>query len=99
MSENKSSDGIGFTGCLTIAFIVLKLCDVITWSWWWVLSLMWIGLAIVLPILGAVWAYNYFKGKNEEKKIVTRNGELKSKWEQRLEEMRERQRQMEESGK
>lgn len=52
MNNNKSC-GIGFGGLLTIVFIVLKLCKVITWSWWWVLSPLWIGwgLAIVLAVL------------------------------------------------
>ena len=26
--------GIGFTGNLQVAFIVLKLCGVIDWAWW-----------------------------------------------------------------
>ena len=53
MEEKKSSGskGIGFAGLLTIAFIVLKLCGVIAWSWWWVLSPAWISAAIVLIIL------------------------------------------------
>lgn len=29
---------------LVIIFIVLKLCNVIAWSWFWVLSPFWIGL-------------------------------------------------------
>ena len=37
-NSSSSSGGIGFTGALTIAFIVLKLTGYITWSWWWVLS-------------------------------------------------------------
>ena len=37
----------GFPTLLTIAFIVLKLCNVITWSWWWVLAPLWIPVAIV----------------------------------------------------
>ena len=36
--ENNRNTGIGFTGLLQIAFIVLKLCGVIDWSWWLVLS-------------------------------------------------------------
>lgn len=28
--------GCGFSGMLTIAFVVLKLCGVINWSWWFV---------------------------------------------------------------
>lgn len=48
--ENTASanGGIGFFGLLTIVFIVLKLLGKITWSWWWVLSPMWIPLAVVL---------------------------------------------------
>ena len=52
--EKRTSTGINFTGLLTIAFIVLKLCNVITWSWIWVLSPLWIGLIISLVILGIV---------------------------------------------
>ena len=55
MSESKGtvSGGIGFGGLLTIAFIVLKLCGVITWKWLWVLSPLWIsaGLAILIFIV------------------------------------------------
>jgi phosphoglycerol transferase MdoB-like AlkP superfamily enzyme len=52
-----SSGGIGFAGLLTIAFIVLKLTGFISWSWWWVLSPLWIsfGLVIGLVILAAVF--------------------------------------------
>jgi len=33
---------------LAIVFVVLKLCHVINWSWWWVLSPLWIGTAVVV---------------------------------------------------
>ena len=48
MTTNKTeiNGGIGFFGLLTIAFIVLKLCNVITWSWFWVLSPIIISLII-----------------------------------------------------
>jgi hypothetical protein len=46
-----SSGGIGFVGMLTIVFIVLKLCNVIAWSWWWVLSPLWITALVVVGIL------------------------------------------------
>lgn len=38
MAKVEVNGGIGFLGVLTIVFIVLKLCNVITWSWFWVLS-------------------------------------------------------------
>jgi hypothetical protein len=44
--RSTSAGGIGFGGLLAIAFIVLKLCNVINWSWWWVLSPIWIPIAI-----------------------------------------------------
>jgi len=51
MSNTSSSTGIGFFGLLTIVFIVLKLCHVINWSWWWVLSLIWMPSLIIVFIL------------------------------------------------
>ncbi len=55
MSDSKTtqSGGIGFCGLLAIVFITLKLvgvAPVATWSWLWVLSPLWIPLAIVLGI-------------------------------------------------
>lgn len=50
-SSSSSSSGIGFTGALTIAFIVLKLTHVIDWSWWWVLAPIWISAILVVLIL------------------------------------------------
>lgn len=49
-SSTHSSTGIGFSGLLTIAFIVLKLTGYIAWSWWWVLSPLWISVALVALI-------------------------------------------------
>jgi len=50
--ENKkiTNNGIGFFGLLTIAFIVLKLCGVISWSWIWVLAPLWITWSVALII-------------------------------------------------
>jgi hypothetical protein len=50
-SSSSSSSGIGFTGLLTVAFIVLKLTGYITWSWVWVLSPLWIGFLLAILIL------------------------------------------------
>jgi hypothetical protein len=52
MANSKSSGGgVRFAGLLTIAFIVLKLTKVITWSWLWVLSPLWIGWSLVIVLL------------------------------------------------
>ena len=48
-NKAKISVQIGsFPTLLTIAFIVLKLCNVISWSWWWVLAPLWIPIIIVI---------------------------------------------------
>lgn len=44
----QQSGGIGFVGLLTILFIGLKLTGYITWSWWWVLSPIWISTLAVI---------------------------------------------------
>ena len=53
MSGNKTtqSGGIGFVGLLTIIFIGLKLTGVITWSWLWVLSPIWITVVAVIALI------------------------------------------------
>ena len=51
MTDNKTSGGIGFVGLLTILFIGLKLTHYIDWSWWWVLSPLWISALLVIVIL------------------------------------------------
>ena len=43
--------GVSFSGLLTIAFIVLKLLNVIDWSWFWVLSPVLIPTFIVIVVI------------------------------------------------
>ena len=63
MSSENNGSGIGFLGVLQIIFIVLKLCNVLQWSWWMVfipayisagLTIILIGLAIILN-----WSYKW----------------------------------------
>ena len=53
--KTKITIGSSFLDMLAVAFIVLKLIHVIDWSWWWVLSPIWIPLAIAL-LLVFLWA-------------------------------------------
>lgn len=53
-SNSKATGGVGFLGLLTIAFIVLKLCKVIHWSWIWVFSPIWIPMVIFILVFMAI---------------------------------------------
>jgi MFS family permease len=72
-NNNKSKVTVKFPSVATllgIAFIILKLCDVITWSWVWILSPFWIGaiisiLSLIVALIGvsiAAVAVDKFKG-------------------------------------
>lgn len=50
---SSSSGGIGIVGLLGVAFVVMKLCGVIDWSWWWVTAPFWVGPAVA-AFIGAV---------------------------------------------
>jgi hypothetical protein len=52
-NSNSTSGGIGFTGLLQLAFIILKLLKVIDWPWVWVLAPIWIaaGLGVLILIV------------------------------------------------
>jgi membrane protein YdbS with pleckstrin-like domain len=59
-TSSSSSSGIGFCGLLTVAFVVLKLVHVIDWSWWWVLSPIWIPIGFVVFILLVIFLVAVF---------------------------------------
>lgn len=50
----KKSGEIGFTGVLTIIFVIAKLFGVINWSWWLVFLPVLISLGIAILILGVL---------------------------------------------
>jgi hypothetical protein len=41
---------IDFCGALAILFITLKLTGHIDWSWWWVVSPIWLPFAVLLGL-------------------------------------------------
>lgn len=63
MRASSSNSGIGFSGVLFVVFLVLKLCGIISWSWWWVTAPLWIPIVFAFIII-AVWlGIAYKKGK------------------------------------
>lgn len=56
-NETKSSSSISFLSLLFLVFLILKLCGVIDWSWWWITAPLCGGFAVllvVLPIVGVI---------------------------------------------
>lgn len=75
--------GCGFSGLLTIAFIVLKLCGVINWSWWLVLLplIITIGLpiAIILIVLLGCFVWDLCVYARHKREIKKKHKEFKQK--------------------
>ena len=61
--NNSSAGGIGFFGLLQIAFIILKLCGVITWSWVAVFIPTFISAGLVVLVLGIAVLCGFIEGK------------------------------------
>ena len=63
----KDYGGIGL-GCAAFAvFLVLKVADVIDWSWWWVVSPLWVPLAIDFVLSVAYVLYNVHVNNRDSK--------------------------------
>jgi Flp pilus assembly protein TadB len=50
-SNNSGGSTFPLFGLLGIVFIVLKLTEVIDWSWWWVLAPFWGPFAIAIAFM------------------------------------------------
>lgn len=53
MSGTTKTEGLGLVGATTLVFVVNKLTnagDIAEWSWWWVLSPLWIAVAVSLIV-------------------------------------------------
>lgn len=89
--SSNSNNRIGLFGLLGVAFIVLKLTNVIDWSWWWVTLPLWGGFAIVLLILAimgiVVLIMNASDGRQYKQTAPPKV--RKSNFQQRLDEMAE----------
>lgn len=61
--ESSNGGGIGFVGLLTIVFITLKLLGYIAWSWWWVLSPLWISTILFIVVAALILTVTYRANK------------------------------------
>ena len=52
-------------GLLAIAFVILKLTKVISWSWWWVLAPIWMPSLIGIIVLAVSIFFISSKGRKK----------------------------------
>jgi hypothetical protein len=46
MSQKSNSSSFPILPLLGLVFVILKLCNIIDWSWWWVTLPFWVSPAI-----------------------------------------------------
>lgn len=64
--DAQTSSGLSLPVVVFVVFLILRLSGVISWSWWWVTSPLWIVAAIIVAITilyVAVFTYRYRKYK------------------------------------
>lgn len=71
---NKSSGySLGFI--VFIVFLILKLCHLIDWSWWWVTSPLWIGWGLIGLLTVGIWSFfglhNLFSTRKQIKRHLS----------------------------
>lgn len=42
--------GLSLPVVVFVVFLILKLTDLVTWSWWWITSPLWIVVALVVAL-------------------------------------------------
>lgn len=59
---NNKFSGLGIFGILGIVFIILKLTNILTWSWWWILLPIYgpvtVLIMIIIFIIITLFVYN-----------------------------------------
>ena len=77
-NSNGVSGGVGIGTVLFLIFLVLKLCNVINWSWWWVTAPLWGSVILYGLIIGITFLCFWIQDLNSERRI--------KKWQKRREE-------------
>ena len=64
--DAQTATGLSLPVVVFVVFLTLRLAGVISWSWWWVTSPLWIVAALIVAITilyVAVFAYRKHKRK------------------------------------
>jgi len=58
---NKDTSGLGLGTILFLIFLILKLTNLINWSWWWVFAPFWMPFVIIFLLFTLIFLYHFFK--------------------------------------
>ena len=65
-NKNTTNGSLGFLSILTLMLIFLKLAEigeVATWSWYWVLSPVWIPIVLSFSVIVVIYIVLWFNSK------------------------------------
>lgn len=51
MSDRRRSTGVSLGTVILVVFVILKLTNNVSWSWFWVLSPLWISCGLFMVVL------------------------------------------------
>jgi phosphoglycerol transferase MdoB-like AlkP superfamily enzyme len=61
-NRNGAVGGVSLDVVLFVVFLILKLCNVIDWSWWWVTAPLWIPVALFVVVCVIVFIVAFIVG-------------------------------------
>ncbi|MBD3189474.1 MAG: hypothetical protein GF308_02470 [Candidatus Heimdallarchaeota archaeon] len=73
--RRSTGGGLGLPMLLFIIFLILKLTNVIDWSWWWVTAPLWISAALVILFfifIGFILLLALFGLVNQSSRVIVR---------------------------
>ena len=70
-STGKAYISTSLPGLLTVIFVVLKLCKVISWSWIWILSPAWISFTLGVIVVAGFIFYDRWQWKRKWENSTT----------------------------
>jgi len=65
--DYQTAAGLSLPMVVFMVFLILKLTDLIGWSWWWVTSPLWIVAGFFILVAIVTWIIIYVKFKRYKK--------------------------------
>jgi hypothetical protein len=57
-NSSSTSSGMTLGGVVFVVFLILKLTNLIDWSWWWIVSPLWISAGFAFVLMLGLFLYS-----------------------------------------